>query len=121
MTAYFVGSRRAGWPQSLEQRLYASGVDVFRSSIKSLAETVGRAGCSAIVLCCPDEECCAKVLDWARGWPSAVPVVILVEQTDFSHYYRLMADGAWGYFCLDESLDTIARGIARAARIAGRD
>lgn len=43
-------------------------------------------------------------------------IVVLVDESDFSHYYWLMSLGVRGYFALSEGIDSIARAVAILAR-----
>lgn len=49
-----------------------------------------------------------------QGW-SDVPVIVVVEESNFDEYYELMCDGAYDYYALDEGAEVIAEALRWAA------
>ena len=49
-----------------------------------------------------------------QGW-SDVPVIVVVEESDFDEYYELMSDGAYDYYAMDEGPEVIAEALRWAA------
>lgn len=56
-----------------------------------------------------------QVLEQVAGAGRNVPVVVIVDETDFGEYYSLMSDGAKEYFGIREQPEVILRGLAWAA------
>lgn len=62
-----------------------------------------------------DPRLTQKILDRLSDGNRRPPVVVLVDESDFSDYYELMGAGASDYYSLSEGAAVIARAVRQAA------
>lgn len=82
------------------------------------APLVGRLGHPPLVVYNPQgSDQARKVLEWAKRQHIKLPVVVIVEKSDFSHYHECMHYGASAYDEVSSGPDRIARIIRRACGV----
>lgn len=74
-------------------------------------------GATVVVYNRPEENTARRALRVVTRLRRKVPVIILVERSDFSEYYELMCEGAFDYFDVTEDPRWIERAVQSAAHL----
>jgi DNA-binding NtrC family response regulator len=102
----------------LSERMRAAGLHTEEAQgLEELAHALRDFPRAAIVVYSPEESLEARrVLQLVHAGLGANPVVVVVDRSEFSSYYGLMADGAAHYFELGEQPERIVQGVIWADR-----
>ena len=65
----------------------------------------------------PEEDTARRVLGVLARAGRKIPVIVLVDQSDFAEYYEFMCEGAFDYFDLTEDPRWIERAVEAAAML----
>ena len=104
--------------ENLAHQLHALGMGLKTAgSPDALPELLSGGRRAAVVVYSPRESARAgAVLEKLQERLRQPPVIVLVDEADFSEYYELMARGASDYYEMSEGIERIARAVQRAAR-----
>ena len=68
-----------------------------------------------VVYHCPEDDSAHHVLSLLARVARRIPVIVLVDRSDFVEYYEFMCQGAFDYFDLTEDPRWIERAVEAAA------
>jgi DNA-binding NtrC family response regulator len=97
--------------ESQELRVHCA---VETEELPKLLDTIDKA--TVVVYCQQDCDRAAYVLQYLSSRRRMTPVIVVVDQAEFSQYYDLMCAGAYDYYELPEGVDVIASAVRWAAR-----
>lgn len=105
----------AKWDR-LSDQIENLGIALSRvSSDDDLAPLAAELGHPPVIVYTPNGSDEARhVLEWARRQHIKMPVVVLVEQSDFAQYQECMHQGASAYYEVSAEPERIAQVIRRA-------